>query len=61
MVAPITKEIANERFDIKVGKINTDEEAELASELGIVSIPTLAVIENGRIINQATGTILGML
>ena len=61
MVAPIVEEIANERFDIKVGKINIDEEAELASKLDIVSIPTLAVIENGRIINQVTGTILDML
>ena len=66
MVAPIIEEISNERFDIKVGKINVDEEPELASKFDIVSIPTLVVIENGRIINQATGArpkeaILGML
>ncbi|MBE6651335.1 MAG: thioredoxin [Ruminococcaceae bacterium] len=66
MVAPIIEEIANERIDIKVGKINVDEEAELANKFGIVSIPTLVVMENGRIINQAIGArpkeaILGML
>ncbi len=66
MVVPIVEEIANERPDIKVGKINVDEEAELASQFGIMSIPTLVVIENGRIVNQAMGArpkeaILGML
>jgi len=66
MVAPIIEEISNERLDIKVGKINVDEEPELASKFDIVSIPTLVVIENGRIINHATGArpkeaILGML
>ena len=66
MVAPIVEEIAGERPDIKVGKINVDEEAELASQFGIMSIPTLVVIENGKIVNQAMGarskeSILGML
>lgn len=66
MVVPIVEEIAEERPDIKVGKINVDEEAELASQFGIMSIPTLVVIENGRIVNQAMGArpkeaILGML
>ena len=66
IVAPIIEEIADERIDIKVGKINVDEEAELANKFGIVSIPTLVVMENGRIINQAIGArpkeaILGML
>ena len=66
MVVPIVEEIANERPDIKVGKINVDEEVELASQFGIMSIPTLVVIENGKIINQAMGArpkeaILGML
>ena len=66
MVVPIVEEIARERPDIKVGKINVDEEVELASQLGIMSIPTLVVIENGRIVNQAMGArpkeaILGML
>ena len=66
MVVPIVEEIADERPDIKVGKINVDEEVELASQFGIMSIPTLVVIEKGKIINQAMGArpkeaILGML
>ena len=66
MVVPIVEEIADERPDIKVGKINVDEEAELASRFGIMSIPTLVVIENGKIVDQAIGArskeaILGML
>ena len=66
MVVPIVEEIAGERPDIKVGKINVDEEAELASQFGIMSIPTLVVIENGKVVNQAMGArpkeaILGML
>ena len=66
MVVPMVEEIAKERPDIKVGKINVDEEVELASQFGIMSIPTLVVIENGKIVNQAMGArpkeaILGML
>ena len=66
MVVTIVEEIADERPDIKVGKINVDEEVELASQFGIMSIPTLVVIENGKIVNQAMGArpkevILGML
>ena len=55
MVVPIVEEIAAERPDIKVGKINVDEEVELASQFGIMSIPTLVVIENGKIVNQTMG------
>jgi len=55
MVVPIVEEIADERPDIKVGKINVDENPELASQFGIMSIPTLVVIENGNIVNQAMG------
>ena len=55
MVVPIVEEIADERPDIKVGKVNVDEEAELASKFGIMSIPTLVVIENGKIVNQTMG------
>jgi thioredoxin 1 len=66
MVVPIVEEIAAERPDIKVGKIDVDEQLELASQFGIMSIPTLLVMENGEIINKATGArpknaILGML
>ncbi len=55
MVAPILEEIAREREDIKVGKVNVDEEPELASQFGIMSIPTLAVMKNGRVARQAVG------
>ena len=55
MVVPMVEEIAKERPDIKVGKIHVDENPELASQFGIMSIPTLVVIENGNIVNQAMG------
>ena len=55
MVVPIIEEIANEREDIKVGKINVDEQPELASEFGIMSIPTLVVMKNGKIVQQVSG------
>ena len=55
MVSPIVDEIAEERGDIKVGKINVDEEPALASRFGIMSIPTLVVMENGKLVNQAVG------
>ena len=55
MVAPIVEEIAGEREDILVGKINVDEEMELAVQFGIISIPTLAVMKNGELTNKAVG------
>ena len=55
MVVPIVEEIARERDDIKVVKINVDEEPELASRFQIMSIPTLMVMQNGQIINHAMG------
>ena len=55
MVSPIVDEIAAERSDIKVGKINVDEQPELAAQFGVMSIPTLVVIKNGKVVNQATG------
>lgn len=66
MVAPVVEEIAAERSDIKVGKVNVDEQPELASQFGVMSIPTLVVMKNGKIVNQAVGarpkqSILGML
>ena len=66
MVVPMVEEIALERPDILVGKINVDEQPELASQFGVMSIPTLVVMEKGRILNQARGArpkraILGML
>ena len=66
MVVPMGEEIAKERPDIKVGKVNVDEESELANQFGIMSIPTLVVMENGKIIRQERGarpknSILAML
>lgn len=57
MISPIIDEIADEIEDIKVGKVNVDEQGELAIEFGIVSIPTLVVIENGEIVNKSVGAI----
>ena len=55
MVVPIVEEIAEERSDIKVGKINIDEQPGLAREFGIMSIPTLVVMKNGKVVNHAIG------
>ena len=55
MVLPIVEEIASEREDIAVGKINVDENPELASRYGVISIPTLIVMKDGKIINRASG------
>jgi len=54
-VVPLVEEIAEERADIKVGKINVDEEQELAARFQVMSIPTLMVIRDGKIVNQALG------
>ena len=55
MVAPIVEEIANERDDIIVGKVNVDEQGELAQAYDVMSIPTLIVLKDGKVANQATG------
>lgn len=55
MVLPVVEEIAHERSNIKVGKINVDEQPELARRFGVMSIPTLMVMKNGRVVNQAVG------
>ena len=55
MVAPVLDEIASERSDLKVGKINVDEENELAEKFGVMSIPTLVAIKDGKIVRQAVG------
>ena len=52
-VVPIVEEIAKERDDIKVGKVNVDEQPELASRFGIMSIPTLVLMKDGKIVNQS--------
>lgn len=57
MLAPIVDEIANETDDIIVGKINVDEEAELAIDYGIMSIPTLLVFKSSKVVNKSLGVI----
>ena len=66
MMAPIVDEIAAENPQYLVGKINVDNEPELANEFAVMSIPTLVVIKNGQIVNQSAGarpkqSILAML
>lgn len=55
MLSPVVDEIADQRGDIKVGKINVDEEPELAGKFGVMSIPTLVVMKDGKIVNQSVG------
>ena len=55
MVGPILDEIAEERSDVKVAKINIDEQPELAGQFGVMSIPTLLVFEQGKLVRQAVG------
>jgi len=55
MVAPVVEEIAEERPDYVVGKINVDEEMELTREFGIISIPTLIIMRNGEIARKVVG------
>ena len=55
MLSPIVDEVAEERTDVKVGKVNVDEQPELAAEFGVMSIPTLVVVKEGRIVQQAMG------
>ena len=55
MVAPILDEIALERADIKVGKVNVDEQPQLAGQFNIMSIPTMLVFKDGKVVNQSVG------
>ena len=55
MLSPIVDEVAEERPDVKVGKVNVDEQPELAGEFGVMSIPTLLVFQNGKLVNQSVG------
>ncbi len=66
MLAPVLEEISNERNDLKVVKINVDDEEELAAKFGIMSIPTLILFRDGKPVRQTMGvqpkaSILGML
>ena len=55
MVLPIVDQIADERDDLTVAKVNVDENPELAKEFGVFSIPTLVVIKDGRVVNKVSG------
>jgi thioredoxin 1 len=55
MVLPMVEQIAEEREDVKVGKINVDEQPELASQFGVFSVPTLMVMKDGQIVKHAVG------
>ena len=55
MILPIVEEIAGERDDIVVAKINVDDEPELAERFGVFSIPTLVVMKNGEVVNKSSG------
>ena len=55
MVSPIIDDIARERADLKAGKINVDEQPELAARFGVMSIPTLVVMKEGKVVNQTAG------
>ena len=57
MLSPIVDEVASERPDVKVGKINVDEQPELAQQFGIMSIPTLLVFKNGEKVQESVGVI----
>jgi len=57
MVSPIVDEIAEEREDVKVGKVNVDEEGELAQKFGIMSIPTLILMKEGQVANKTIGAV----
>lgn len=55
MIGPIVDEIASERQDVKVGKVNVEEQPELAAKFQVMSIPTLLVIQDGKVINRVVG------
>lgn len=55
MVLPVVEEIASENSDIKVVKVNVDEEQELAAQFQVMTIPTLMVVKNGEIVNRSVG------
>ena len=57
MLAPVLDQIAAERTDIKVGKVNVDNEPELARQFGVMSIPTLMVFKNGQVVNKSVGLV----
>ncbi len=57
MLGPIIEELSNERDDIKVCKLNVDEEADLAVKYGVMSIPTVIAFKDGKVVNQSVGVV----
>ena len=57
MISPLIEEVAGEVSDVKVGKLNVDEEPELTTQFGVMSIPTLVVMDQGKVVNQSVGFI----
>ena len=57
MLSPIVDEVAEERTDIKVGKVNVDDNMELASQFQVINIPTLVVVKNGQVVQKSVGAI----
>ena len=57
MIGPVVEELANENADIKVVKVNVDDNSQIAAKYQVMSIPTLIVIENGQVVNQSVGLI----
>ena len=55
MLAPVLDELAAENPDVKVGKVNTDEQMELATQFNVMSIPALFVVKDGQVVNQTVG------
>lgn len=55
MVSPLIDQIAEEMPSVKVGKVNIDEQRDLAQRFGVMSIPTLIVVKNGKVVNQSSG------
>ena len=56
MLSPVVDQVAEERTDVKVGKVNVDEQPELAAQFGVMSIPTLLVFKDGKLVNQSVGS-----
>ena len=57
MLSPVVDEFAGEHSEVKVGKVNVDEQRDLAAQIGVMSIPTLVVIKNGKETNRQVGVI----
>ena len=55
MVSPIVDEIAEEHPEYLIGKINVDDEPEIAQQFGVISIPTLVILKDGKVVNQSAG------